>query len=109
MTSCCPTCGQSLPISVQAIDEEARVIVSNGRFAALTESEFAIFHLLYSAHGRLKTKEQLLHAIATHSDDAPEIKIIDVYICKIRKKLKGLGFSIDVVWGDGYRLLTKGA
>ena len=105
---CCPTCGHTLPLLAEAIDEDAHIIVSNGRFAAFTESEFAIFSALYSAPGRLKTKEQLLYAVSSHIDEAPEIKIIDVYVCKIRKKLKGLNLVIDTVWGDGYRLISKG-
>jgi two-component system cell cycle response regulator CtrA len=39
--------------------------------------------------------------------DEPELKIIDVFICKLRKKLSeatGGGSSIETVWGRGYVL-----
>lgn len=36
--------------------------------------------------------------------DPPEEKIIDVYICKIRAKVKRHGIKIDTVWGDGWRV-----
>lgn len=37
-------------------------------------------------------------------DKEPEIKIIDVYICKARRKLEPIGVRIDTVWGKGYAL-----
>jgi hypothetical protein len=37
----------------------------------------------------------------------PEIKIVDVYVCKARKKLKGFGVEIETVWGRGYRLSAE--
>jgi two-component system cell cycle response regulator CtrA len=38
--------------------------------------------------------------------DEPEMKIIDVFICKLRKKLQvfGAGHLISTVWGRGYML-----
>lgn len=105
---CCPTCGNALSPSVFIVDDEARIVVCNGRFASMTDSEFAIFQTLYGAAGRMKTKEQLLKAISSIVDEAPEIKIVDVYICKLRKKLAGMSLSIETLWGDGYRIIFKG-
>ncbi len=52
------------------------------------------------------TKEQLLTIIygALPPDDQPEIKIIDVFVCKIRKKLAPHGIMIRTLWGLGYEL-----
>lgn len=100
----CPTCGQALPGDLLTIDWEAGIIVANGRFAYLTRQEFAVFTDLHAAKGGVRTKEQLLAAVTSFIDDAPEIKIVDVFICKIRKKLDGLGLSILTIWGAGYRL-----
>jgi len=36
--------------------------------------------------------------------DAPYIKIIDVFICKIRRKIKAFGIGIETIWGFGYRI-----
>jgi hypothetical protein len=37
--------------------------------------------------------------------DEPEIKIIDVFVCKIRKKLRAVdGHDVETVWGRGYVL-----
>ncbi|MFC3071509.1 winged helix-turn-helix domain-containing protein [Shinella pollutisoli] len=55
----------------------------------------------------MRTKEQLLRAVTSFIDDAPEIKIVDVLVCKIRKKLTGLDIPIHTVWGEGYRLVPR--
>jgi len=53
------------------------------------------------------TKEQIMHEIyANRIDDAPQTKIIDVYVCKLRKKLKKHGVDIATAWGSGY-YMTK--
>lgn len=105
---CCPTCGNALPSSLFRVDDEARIVVSDGKFAVMTDSEYAIFHTLYRSAGKVKSREQLLNAICSLIDEAPEIKIIDVYICKIRRKLAGMSLTIENVWGDGYRIILKG-
>ncbi len=38
------------------------------------------------------------------ADDEPQMKIIDVFICKLRKKLKPFEIEIETVWGEGYRM-----
>ncbi|NTF67715.1 winged helix-turn-helix domain-containing protein [Rhizobium rhizogenes] len=92
-----------------AIDREAGIIVANGRFAHFTAQEFEIFQALFDAKGRIQTKENLLSVIAPIIDDEPGIKIVDIYVCKIRKKLTGLGLAIETVWGRGYRINQRGA
>lgn len=107
MNACpCPTCGTALPSTIFAIDRDAGIVVSNGRFAHLAPQEFGIFITLYDAGGKLRSKEQLLRAIAPMVDREPEIKIVDVYVCKVRRKLRGTGVKIETVWGDGYRLVS---
>ena len=51
------------------------------------------------------SKEHLL-AVAHdgRTDEPPEIKIVDVFICKVRKKLVPHGITISTLWGAGYRL-----
>ncbi len=105
MSACnCPTCGQPLQPDLVAIDHDAGIIVANGRFAHLTRQEFTVFMTLYAAKGALRSRERLLHAVSSTIDEAPEIKIVDVFVCKVRAKIKGLGLSIATVWGEGYRM-----
>lgn len=68
----------------------------------LTASEATVMRTL--ASGRLTTKDQILGALTKSGDDPVEIKIVDVFICKIRKKISPLGYSIITHWGRGYSL-----
>lgn len=54
----------------------------------------------------IATKEALLTAIITDvtGNKVPEQKIIDVFVCKARKKLQRFGIVIETVWGRGYRI-----
>lgn len=108
MSCACPTCGQNLPVDLMAIDYDAGIVVANGRFAHLTVQEFRIFEALHGSKGRIQTKEALLRAITPLIDDEPEIKIVDVLVCKIRKKLEGLNVKIETMWGRGYRMSQRG-
>ncbi|MER9685872.1 helix-turn-helix domain-containing protein [Mesorhizobium sp. M0139] len=57
------------------------------------------------ADGRTHTKAHILDAMYWDQiDDAPEPKIIDVFVCKVRKKIAGSGVGIDTLWGNGYVL-----
>jgi two-component system cell cycle response regulator CtrA len=77
---------------------------------ALTPSQIRVLAALVEARGRMMTREGLL-AAAYHDRafaDWPEIKIIDVYICKIRKTLEQIGSGIEVrtLWGRGFRAIV---
>lgn len=53
------------------------------------------------------TKEALMMEVygdRYHEDDLPEIKIVDVFVCKIRKKLRPFKIDIETRWGRGYAL-----
>jgi two-component system cell cycle response regulator CtrA len=68
----------------------------------LTAQEARIFGLLLKKP--LVTKEFAVSALYFHRQDEAEIKIVDVLICKARKKLKPHNIAIETVWGQGYRL-----
>ncbi len=106
MIACsCPTCGSSLSGAGLMVDREAAIVVSEGRFAQFAPGEFGVFITLFDAIGKVRSKEQLLRAIAPAIDEEPEIKIVDVYVCKVRRKLSGMAIRIDTLWGQGYRLV----
>ncbi len=78
----------------------------NGRALHLTGKEYAILELLSLRKGTTLTKEMFLNHLYGGMDE-PELKIIDVFICKLRKKLaeatEGDNY-IETVWGRGYVL-----
>jgi two-component system cell cycle response regulator CtrA len=72
----------------------------------LTGKEYQMLELLSLRKGTTLTKEMFLNHLYGSMDE-PELKIIDVFICKLRKKLSeatGRENHIETVWGRGYVL-----
>jgi two-component system, cell cycle response regulator CtrA len=72
----------------------------------LTGKEYGILELLSLRKGTTLTKEMFLNHLYGGMDE-PELKIIDVFVCKLRKKLTqaaGGENYIETVWGRGYVL-----
>ncbi|MBE7158460.1 MAG: response regulator transcription factor [Rhodospirillales bacterium] len=90
------------PLCLDLNTREARV---HGRSVPLTGKEYAILELLTLRKGAVLTKEAFLNHLYNGMDE-PEVKIIDVFICKLRKKLMQAGADnlINTVWGRGYVL-----
>lgn len=77
-----------------------------GKDLHLTGKEYGIMELLSLRKGSTLNKEQFLNHLYGGIDE-PELKIIDVFICKLRKKLEkasGGKNYIETVWGRGYIL-----
>jgi two-component system cell cycle response regulator CtrA len=72
----------------------------------LTRKEYSVLELLALKKGTVLPKESFLNHIYGGMDE-PEVKIVDVFICKLRKKIAdmtgGLNF-IETIWGRGYML-----
>jgi two-component system cell cycle response regulator CtrA len=84
---------------------DSREVQVEGREVHLTGKEYAILELLVLRRGMVLTKEAFLNHLYGGIDE-PEMKIIDVFICKLRKKLAqaGSGNLIGTVWGRGYMM-----
>ncbi|MCQ0969912.1 response regulator transcription factor [Paracoccus sp. TK19116] len=88
------------------VNLDARSVEANGKTVNLTGKEYQILELLSLRKGTTLTKEMFLNHLYGGMDE-PELKIIDVFICKLRKKLsEALGGDsyIETVWGRGYVL-----
>jgi len=89
-----------------AVNLDNRVAEVEGRPVALTGKEYGVLELLSLRKGTTLTKEMFLNHLYGGMDE-PEPKIIDVFVCKLRKKLtKATGGDnyIETVWGRGYTL-----
>ncbi len=88
------------------VDLDAKTVYADGQPINLTGKEYQILELLSLRKGTTMTKEMFLNHIYGGLDE-PELKIIDVFVCKLRKKLSeatgGQNF-IETVWGRGYVL-----
>ena len=89
-----------------AVNLAARMVSVNGQPLHLTGKEYGIIELLSLRKGTTLTKEMFLNHLYGGLDE-PELKIIDVFICKLRKKLAAATEGehyIETVWGRGYVL-----
>src|SRR5277367_59550 len=82
---------------------DSREVMIGDKVVHLTGKEYAILKLLVLRKGMVLTKEAFLNHLYGGMDE-PEMKIIDVFICKLRKKLAQAGAAnlIGTVWGRGY-------
>jgi two-component system, cell cycle response regulator CtrA len=81
-------------------------VAVDGRRLHVTGKEYSILELLSLRKGTTLTKEMFLDHLYGGIDE-PELKIIDVFICKLRKKIAaatGGQHYIETVWGRGYVL-----
>lgn len=92
------------------VNLDAHTVEVEGQPIHLTGKEYGILELLSLRKGTTLTKEMFLNHLYGGMDE-PELKIIDVFICKLRKKLSealGGDSHIETVWGRGYVLRDPG-
>ncbi len=88
------------------VNLDAKTVDVEGNPVHLTGKEYQMLELLSLRKGTTLTKEMFLNHLYGGMDE-PELKIIDVFICKLRKKLSeatGGENHIETVWGRGYVL-----
>jgi two-component system cell cycle response regulator CtrA len=89
-----------------AVNLDTREATVAGAPIHLTPSEYKVLELLSLRKNTVLTKEMCLNHLYNGMKE-PEVKIIDVFICKLRRKLAdaaGHGDQIETVWGGGYML-----
>lgn len=86
--------------TIRQLSEKPEIIFP--REWRLTPSESRLLAVLYGATTVL-SKERILAAVYSAAAEEPEAKIVDVFVCKLRRKTGHL-FEIETVWGQGYYL-----
>jgi two-component system cell cycle response regulator CtrA len=89
-----------------ALNLDTRTTEVGGVPVHLTPSEYKVLELLSLRKNSVLTKEMCLNHLYNGLKE-PEVKIIDVFICKLRKKIaqaSSCGNQIETVWGGGYML-----
>ncbi len=98
--------GSVIQVDGLMINMDKHTTAINGQPVHLTGKEQAMLELLAIRKGSTVTKEAFLNHIYNGRDE-PELKIIDVFICRMRKKLceasAGVNY-IETAWGRGYAL-----
>jgi two-component system cell cycle response regulator CtrA len=93
------------------VNLSTRTVEIDGRPLHVTAKEYAILELLSLRKGMTLTKEMFLDHLYGGMDE-PEQKIVDVFICKLRKKIAAVTdneHGIETVWGRGYTLKDPGS
>ena len=88
------------------VNLDAKAVEIGAQRVHLTGKEYQMLELLALRKGMTLTKEMFLNHLYGGMDE-PEIKIIDVFICKLRKKLAAASTGkdyIETIWGRGYIL-----
>lgn len=88
------------------VNLDSRTVEVDGAPLHLTGKEYGIIELLSLRKGSTLTKEMFLNHLYGGMDE-PEVKIIDVFVCKLRKKIADMAAGdnyIETVWGRGYVL-----
>jgi two-component system cell cycle response regulator CtrA len=95
-----------IKIGRMTVNLQNRHVTVDGKILRLTGKEYSILELLCLRKGATLTKDMFLNHLYGGMDE-PELKIIDVFVCKLRKKLmEALDGEcyIETVWGRGYTI-----
>ncbi|MEO1091073.1 MAG: response regulator transcription factor [Pseudomonadota bacterium] len=93
------------------VNFDTRTVQVGGQRLHVTGKEYSILELLSLRKGTTLTKEMFLDHLYGGMDE-PELKIIDVFVCKLRRKIadaNGGEHYIETVWGRGYMLQEPAA
>src|SRR5262249_28378175 len=88
------------------VNLDTKTVEVNGSRVYLTGKEYEMLELLALRKGSTISKETFLNHLYGGMDE-PEPKILDVFICKLRKKLAGASGGkefIETIWSHGYVL-----
>src|SRR5215469_492994 len=101
--------GAAIRTGKMTVHLEQRLVTVDGSPVRLAPKEYEILELLSLRKGTVLTKEMFLNHLYGGKDE-PEIKIIDVFVCGLRKRLaQATGDDyIETVWGRGYVLRDLG-
>ena len=99
-------CESTIRTCKLVVNLDTREVSADNHSVHLTGKEYGILELLVLRKSTTLTKEMFLNHLYGGINE-PELKIIDVFVCKLRKKLAqatGGNHYIETVWGRGYRL-----
>lgn len=99
----CPCCGQQIQSLDIIVNVDGSTVLCGGSAVYLTRQEMVVFNSLFKAYPRVVTREKIFNDIYPLHQTGCQ-KIIDVLICKLRRKLAPLGIVIATNWGCGYSI-----
>ena len=90
------------------LDLTKRIVTIKGEYFPTTDSEYKIIQLMVRNKGNIVSKKNIMSYLYDHEDKIPNKKILDVFFCKLRKKISDIlgkdQVYIETSWGTGYKL-----
>lgn len=96
----------TIAIGSLIVDIERKLALFLEKIVPLTPKEYQVVELLAMRKGATVTKDMVLNHLYGGIDE-PDQKIVDVFLCKIRRKLKEISGGkdfVETVWGRGYSM-----
>jgi len=93
---------------LRLLEKSLGIRIETPLMLGLTGAEAKVFGILLKRE--MVTKQQamdVLYGDRAAEDEEAEIKIVDVFVCKLRKKLKRFNIAVETVWGRGYRMSAQ--
>ncbi len=86
------------------VDLTTGAVRVEGKALTLSESELTVLTTIVRAGGEIVTSAMIMAALYGEAAQAAGIKIVDVLVCRLRRKLGAAAGMLEVVWGRGYFL-----
>lgn len=86
------------------IDPVHGLITRNDTSSRLPRRQMELFLFLYKHRGKNVSRDAMMNYLYQLDDNEPNIKILDVLVCYMRGRLRGLDLPIKTIWGFGYKL-----
>lgn len=83
--------------------KDDRTTWKDGVRIPLSPKPTLLLELLLALQGQVVSREQIMDKLYGNEIKKPELKILDVFICKLRKA----GVPIKTTWGRGYSLVQS--
>lgn len=104
-------CEQVIRVGPLSFDMDSLEVTIDGRHISLTRRERDILEILVQRKNKVVAKSTIMSHLYALEGNEPDSKIVDVFICKIRRKLQDAGAAnlIKTVWGAGYQFVDREA
>lgn len=107
----CPTCNQPMPDGDHTVIDlgDRKTLVIRGSYVRLTPNQKQLFLSLWRRRPRYVRHGTIMDDLyGLEPEEAwPDQKIIDVYVCKLRRALKDTPIDVETSWGEGFRVVLK--
>jgi len=106
----CPCCLQFVDDVNILVDEIGCQITNGDKTIRLSRQQFNVAKYMIDCFPRMAEKGDLYsNVILDETGNGPDMKIVDVLVCKIRPALADVGLVIETVWGKGWKIVMADA